>query len=79
MANPRDMPIPRHGLTSSTVGENIYLIGGGVSPGFSYSGITEKYHNTIIPEFGMLASIVLAVSIVMIILFTKLKIKNNIW
>jgi len=43
------MPISRHGLASSTVGENIYLIGGGVIPGFSVSAITEKYHNTIIP------------------------------
>ena len=72
------MPISRHGLASSTVGENIYLIGGGVIPGFSVSAITEKYHNTIVPEFGILASIVFAISIVIAILFTKSKIINYI-
>jgi len=54
------MPISRHGLASSTVGENIYLIAGGTIPGFSSSGITEKYHNTIVPEFGILAVVVLS-------------------
>jgi len=69
------MPISRHGLASSTVGENIYLIGGGVIPGFSVSAITEKYHNTIIPEFGII-SIVFAISVVIAILFTKSKINE---
>ncbi len=67
------MPISRHGLASSAVGENIYLIGGGVSPGFSFSAITEKYHNTIIPDFGII-SIVFAISVIAI-LFTKSKLK----
>jgi len=67
------MPISRHGLASSTVGENIYVIGGGVIPGFSSSGITEKYHNTIVPEFGILVPIVFGISIAMAILFTKSK------
>ncbi len=66
------MPISRHGLASTTVGNNIYVIGGGVVPGFSFSGITEAYHNTVIPEFGTLAAIVLAVSFFTIIIFTKL-------
>jgi len=64
------MPISRHGLASSAVGENIYLIGGGISPGFSFSAITEKYHNTIIPEFGII-SIVFVTSIAIVILFTN--------
>jgi glucose/arabinose dehydrogenase len=46
------MPISRHGLASTTVGSNIYVIGGGAVSGFSYSGITETYHNTVISEFG---------------------------
>jgi predicted secreted protein with PEFG-CTERM motif len=69
------MPISRHGLTSETVGGNIYLIGGGVIPGFSSSKIVEKYHNTIIPEFGILVSIILAISVGMIIIFSKNKFK----
>ena len=64
------MPISRHGLASSTVGENIYLIGGGVIPGFSYSAITEKYHNTVIPEFGTIAVMILAVAIISIIVIS---------
>jgi predicted secreted protein with PEFG-CTERM motif len=71
------MPISRHGLASSTVGENIYLIGGGVIPGFSYSAITEKYHNTIVPEFGILASIIFVISIAIVILFTKTKFQST--
>lgn len=67
------MPIPRHGLDAVTVDENIYLIGGEISPGASYSPITEKYHNTIIPEFGILALMVFGISIAIIILFTKSK------
>ena len=65
------MPISRHGLASSTVGENIYLIGGGVIPGFSNSGITEKYHNTIVPEFGLLSVIVLGSGMAIVILRQK--------
>jgi len=41
------MPISRHGLASVTVENNIYVIGGGLVPGFSFSGITEAYHNTV--------------------------------
>jgi len=50
--------------------------GSGVIPGFRYSAITEKYHNTIVPEFGILGSIVFVTSIAMVILFTKSKIIN---
>lgn len=65
------MPIPRHGLDAVTVNDNIYIIGGGVAPGASYSPIIEKYHNTVIPEFGMLVSIVFATCIMIVIVFTK--------
>ena len=64
------MPIPRHGLASSTVGNNIYLIGGGVIPGFSFSAITEKYHNTVIPEFGTFVLMIFAISIASTFLLT---------
>jgi len=65
------MPISRHGLASSTVRENIYLIGGGVIPGFSSSGITEKYHNTIVPEFGSIVFLILTSSIISVIIFAR--------
>jgi len=65
------MPISRHGLASSTVGENIYLIGGGVIPGFSVSAITEKYHNTIIPEFGLLSVVVLSAGMGIVIYLSR--------
>ena len=65
------MPISRHGLASSAVGDSIYLIGGGIAPGSSYSAITERYYNTAIPEFGVIAGLVLIVSISLIILITK--------
>ena len=51
------IPISRHGLSSATVENNIYVIGGGVDPGFSFSGITEAYHNTVTPEFGAIVYI----------------------
>jgi len=76
------MPISRHGLASSTVGENIYLIGGGVIPGFSFSAITEKYHNTVIPEFGILITIIFVIAITTVIIISKywevIHKKNNI-
>jgi len=61
------MLISRHGLASTTVGNNIYVIGGGVFPGFSFSGIIEAYHNTVIPEFGTVTAIILAIAIISII------------
>ena len=67
------MPISRHGLASTTVGNNIYVIGGGVIPGFSFSGITEAYHNTIIPEFGSMVMLILVISILSIIVLTSTK------
>jgi len=67
------MPISRHGLSSTTVGNNIYLIGGGVTPGFSFSGITEEYHNTVIPEFGSIVGLILVISVVCIIGLTLTK------
>ena len=73
------MPVSRHGLTSETVGDNIYLMGGGVIPGFSSSKIVEKYHNTIIPEFGVLVPIILAISVGMAIVFSKNKFKRSFY
>jgi len=72
------MPIPRHGLDAVTVNENIFLIGGGTAPGPSYSSIIEKYHNTIIPEFGFLVLVVFAMSISITILVTKSKFQNKL-
>lgn len=57
------MKVARHGLASAVVNDKIYLIGGGVSPGFSVSSVNEAYHNTIIPEFG-LVFLVFAVSVI---------------
>ena len=68
------MLISRHGLASTTVGNNIYVIGGGVFPGFSFSGITEAYHNTVIPEFGSMVMLILVISILSIIVLTSTKI-----
>ena len=73
-----DMPGARSEMESAVIDENIYVIGGGVIPGFSYSVITEKYHNTIVPEFGILASIVFVTSIAMVILFTKSKLLSSL-
>jgi len=67
------MPISRHGLASTTVGNNIYVIGGGVFPGFSFSAITETYHNTVIPEFGSMVMLILVISILSIIVLTSTK------
>jgi len=67
------MLISRHGLASTTVGNNIYVIGGGVFPGFSFSGITEAYHNTVIPEFGTVATLILVISTISIIILTSKK------
>jgi predicted secreted protein with PEFG-CTERM motif len=72
------MPIPRHGLDAVTINENIYLIGGGTAPGASYSPIIEKYHNTVIPEFGILVLMIFAMSVAMTILVTKSKFQNNL-
>ncbi len=67
------MPISRHGLSSATVENNIYVIGGGVVPGFSFSGITEAYHNTVIPEFGTVAFAILGFSFIVVIIISSLK------
>jgi len=72
------MPISRHGLASTTVGNNIYVIGGGVFPGFSFSGITETYHNTVIPEFGTVTFTILALSFIAVIIITSLKHKESL-
>jgi hypothetical protein len=72
------MPISRHGLASTTVGNNIYVIGGGVVPGFSFSGITEAYHNTVIPEFGTVTFAILVLSFIAVIIITSLKPKESL-
>jgi hypothetical protein len=38
-----DMPTPRHGLGAVTVGNAIYLIGGGTQAGFGASATNERY------------------------------------
>ena len=72
------MPISRHGLSSATVENNIYVIGGGVVPGFSFSGITEVYHNTVIPEFGTVAFAILGFSFIALIIISSLKHKESL-
>jgi len=72
------MPISRHGLSSATVENNIYVIGGGVVPGFSFSGITEAYHNTIIPEFGTITFAILGFSFIAVIIISSLKHKESL-
>jgi N-acetylneuraminic acid mutarotase len=37
-----EMPTPRHGAAAAEVGGSIYVIGGGVGPGFSISKLTAK-------------------------------------
>jgi len=70
------MPNSRHGLASVTVENNIYVIGGGVVPGFSFSGITEVYHNTVIPEFGTLAFLIFGISLMAVIIIPNLKLRS---
>ena len=70
------MPTARHGLGAVKVDDRIYVLAGGLVPGSGVSGITEVYYNpSYIPEFGLLASMVLASSIALIIIFSKLRIK----
>jgi hypothetical protein len=38
-----DMPTPRHGFGAVTVGNAIYLIGGGTQAGFGASTTNERY------------------------------------
>ena len=54
---------------------NADSLSGGIVLGFG-SIITEKYHNTIIPEFRIRVSIVFVISMIIVILFTKSKIIN---
>jgi hypothetical protein len=37
------MPTARHGLGAAVVGDTIYVIGGGESPGLSVSGTNEAF------------------------------------
>jgi hypothetical protein len=37
------MPTARHGLGAAAVGGKIYVIGGGVKPGASKSGVNEVF------------------------------------
>ncbi|WP_316505616.1 hypothetical protein [Nitrosopumilus sp.] len=46
-------------------------MGGGIAPGSSYSAITERYYNTVIPEFGILIGLTLIASIFAVILISK--------
>jgi len=67
------MPNARHGLGSATVNDRIYVIGGGVVPGLSVSGLNESYYNAnYISEFGLASILVLSFGIgVMIYLLKK--------
>ena len=58
------MPTARHGIGAVKVDDRIYVLAGGLIPGTSVSGINEVYYNpSYIPEFGVLASLVLVISI----------------
>lgn len=37
------MPTARHGLGAAVVGDTIYVIGGGPTPGLSVSGVNEAF------------------------------------
>ena len=72
-----EMPNGRHGLDSATVNDRIYVIGGGVVPGLSVSGLNESYYNAnYIPEFHTITIMILMLSLVSIVLISKLK--NNL-
>ncbi len=74
------MLTPRHGLGAVAVDDRIYVIGGGIVPGSSVSGINESYYNVnFIPEFGALSFIVLGISFgtVIIFYFTILNKRKN--
>jgi len=58
------MQTARHGLGSATVNDRIYVIGGGVVPGLSVSGLNESYYNSnYIPEFGSFTFLILTLSL----------------
>ena len=61
------LPVPRQGLFSSAVGDTIYVMGGGFVPGVSYSNLNHAYQNNVIPEFGTIAAMILAVAIISVI------------
>jgi len=65
------LPVPRQGLFSSAVGDTIYVMGGGFVPGASYSNLNHAYQNNAIPEFGMIAILILISSILAVIFVSK--------
>jgi len=72
------MPNARHGLGSATVNDRIYVIGGGVVPGLSVSGLNESYYNpNYIPEFGLTSIVVLSTGMGMMIYLFRRKIVNS--
>jgi len=71
------MPNARHGLGSATVNDRIYVIGGGVVPGLSVSGLNESYYNpNYIPEFSLTSIVVLSAGMGMMIYLFRRKIIN---
>jgi len=67
-----EMLTPRHGAEAVTVDDKIYVIGGGVTPGLSVSGINEVYYNpNVIPEFGIFSLMILAISLAIITAYLK--------
>ena len=64
------MPTVLHHSGAAIPNEKFYLIGGGIFPGGTYSPIIERYYNTVIPEFGAVAVIVLGIAIISIIIFS---------
>jgi hypothetical protein len=40
------MPTPRHGLAAVSVGNNIFVIGGGPTPDISFANVNEILHVT---------------------------------
>ena len=38
------MPTPRHGLAAVSVGNNIFVIGGGPTPDISFANVNEILH-----------------------------------
>ena len=42
------MPTSRHGLAAISIGNKIFVIGGGPEPGLSVSNVNEIYDDTIL-------------------------------
>lgn len=67
------MPTPRHAFDSAVVGNRIYLMGGDPSNEITYAtSLNESYFNpNVIPDFGSLALLVFALSLLPILFRLK--------